>query len=231
MIIILFKAAWYLCPPWKRGHIVLQLSNGRYVGRSVCRPCVVRSISFDPFTWLIPNLVQGLPLMSRWSLLIFKVTCSKVKVKPLFSVHGVVRSISFDPFTWSIPNFVQGLHPVSRWSLLIFRAHIQRSRSKYSSKSSVLSTIYILIPCLLVLWTDYASTEKINLHFASWGAYMFLNLTKVWPLFTLSHRGSDNSPLMIVFMWTLYELCLCIYYVMISAYFKQCSIFEDDEIV
>ena len=61
------------------------------------------------------------------------------------------------------------------------------------------------------------------------------NLTKVRHLFTLSHRGSDNSPLLIVFMWTLYELCLCIYYVMIStnqiAYFKQCSIFEDDEIV
>ena len=61
------------------------------------------------------------------------------------------------------------------------------------------------------------------------------NLTKVRPLFTLSHRGYDNSPLLIVFMWTLYELCLCIYYVMIStnqiAYLKQCSIFEDDEIV
>ena len=34
--------------------------------------CVVRSISFDPFTWSIPNLFQGLPSMSRWSLLIFR---------------------------------------------------------------------------------------------------------------------------------------------------------------
>ena len=61
------------------------------------------------------------------------------------------------------------------------------------------------------------------------------NLTKVRPLFTLLHRGSDNSPLLIVSLWTLYELCPCIYYVMIStnqiAYFKQYSIFEDDEIV
>ena len=40
--------------------------------RSVCRPSVVRSISFDRFTWSIPNLVQGLPSMSRWSLLIFR---------------------------------------------------------------------------------------------------------------------------------------------------------------
>ena len=51
----------FLCPPWKRGHIVLQLSVGRSVGMSVCRPSVVRSISFDPFTWSIPNLVQGWP--------------------------------------------------------------------------------------------------------------------------------------------------------------------------
>ena len=28
---------------------------------------------------------------------------------------------------------------------------------------------------------------------------MNINLTKVRPLFTLSHRGSDNSPLLIVF--------------------------------
>ena len=55
-------------PPLKRGQIVLQL----LVGRSVCRPSNVRSISFDPFTWSIPNLVQGWPSMSRWSLLIFR---------------------------------------------------------------------------------------------------------------------------------------------------------------
>ena len=41
----------------------------------------------------------------------FKVTCSKVKVKPLFRAQCVVCSISFDPFTWSIPNLVQGLQP------------------------------------------------------------------------------------------------------------------------
>ena len=40
--------------------------------RSVCRSSVVRSISFDPFTWSIPNLVQLLPSMSRWSPLIFR---------------------------------------------------------------------------------------------------------------------------------------------------------------
>ena len=67
------------------------MSVGRSVGRSVCRPCVVRSISFDPFNWSIPNLVKGLPSMSIWSLLIFKVTCSKVKFKLLFLAQCVVH--------------------------------------------------------------------------------------------------------------------------------------------
>ena len=40
---------------------------------------------------------------------------------------------------------------MSRWSLLIFRSHVQRSRSKHSFEPSVLSTLYIWIPCLLAL--------------------------------------------------------------------------------
>ena len=117
-------ARHFLCPPWKRGHIVLQLSVGMSVGRSVCRPCVVRSISFDPFTW-------------------------------------------------SIPNMVQGLHPISRWSLLIFRAHVQMSRSNYSSEPNVLSTIYILIPCLLAL-DRFCFYREDKPEFCTMGAYMFL---------------------------------------------------------
>ena len=117
---------------------------GRYVGQSVCRPSLVRSIFFDPFTWSIPNLVQGLPSMSRWSLLIFR-SCSKVMVKPLFYALCVVQSISFDPFTWSIPYLVQGLPSMSIWSLLIFRSHVQRSGSNHSSQPIVRSTQYHLI--------------------------------------------------------------------------------------
>ena len=58
-------------PPLKNGAYCFA-TVGRYVSLSVCRPSVVNSISFDPFTWSIPNLVQGLPSMSRWSLLIFR---------------------------------------------------------------------------------------------------------------------------------------------------------------
>ena len=133
-------------PPMNRGpycFATVGLSVCRYVGLSVCRPSVVRSISFDLFTWSIPNLVQGLPLMSR-----FQVTCSKVKVKPLFSAHCVFCSISFDPFTWSILNLVQGLPLMSRWSLLIFRSHVQRSRSYHSSQPSVFFGQSLLTPSL-----------------------------------------------------------------------------------
>ena len=34
--------------------------------------CFVRSLSFDPFTWSTPNLVQELPSMNKWSQLIFR---------------------------------------------------------------------------------------------------------------------------------------------------------------
>ena len=74
----------------------------------------------------------------------FQVTCSKVKVKPLFSAHCVVCSISFDPFTWSIPYLVQGLPSMSIWFLLIFRSHVQRSRSNHSAQPTVLCAKYLL---------------------------------------------------------------------------------------
>ena len=61
---------WYFYASLEKGGVLF--CNCRSVCRSVCRPSVVRSISFDPFIWSIPNLVQALPLMSRWSLLIFR---------------------------------------------------------------------------------------------------------------------------------------------------------------
>ena len=69
------KMIFYAPPPpfEKRGILFCNcLSVCRLVSRLVCRPNVVHSISFDPFIWSIPNLVQGLPSMSKWSLLIFR---------------------------------------------------------------------------------------------------------------------------------------------------------------
>ena len=102
----------------------------------------------------------------------FQVTCSKVKVKPLFSAHCVVRSIYFDPFIWSIPNLVQGLPSISRWSLLIFWSHSQRSRSNHSFEPSVLSTLYIWIPCLLASDRFCFYREDKHEFFAMGGIYV-----------------------------------------------------------
>ena len=135
----------------------------------------------------------------------FQVTCSKVKVKPLSSAHCVVRSISFDPFTWSIPNLVQWLPLMSRWSLLIFRSHVQRARSNHSFESSVLSTLYILIPCLL--GSDrFCFYREDKPAFCTMGAYMFLKhflLTSTFSLqcnVKLSHNES-NIPVIVHWNW------------------------------
>ena len=57
------------------------------------------------------------------------------------------------------------------------------------------------------------------------------NLNKVRPPFTLSHRGSDNSPLLIVFKRILYGLSICIlchdFDQSDSVFETQCSIIED----
>ena len=51
-----------------------------------------------------------------------------------------------------------------------------------------------------------------------WSCSLWLNFhdhegNSIWlksePLFRLSHRGSENSPLLIMFKWTLHELCIC----------------------
>ena len=61
-----------------------------------------------------------------------------------FCRPSVVRSISFDPFTWSIPNLVQGLLLIN-W----FSGHMFKGQGQTTREPSVLSTLYILIPCLL----------------------------------------------------------------------------------
>ena len=145
----------FLCPPWKRGYIVLQLGVSRSVGRSVdqvlsgqylltpsldqyqtwCRGCPqwlddhywfsghmfkgqgqTNLLSplccplniFLPFHLVNTKLDAGVAFNEHMIPIDFQITCLKVKVKPLFSAHCVVRSISFDPFTWSIPKWCRG---------------------------------------------------------------------------------------------------------------------------
>ena len=52
---------------------------------------------FSPFHLVNTKLRAGVALNEHMIPIDFQVTCSKVKVKPLFSAHCVVHSISFDP--------------------------------------------------------------------------------------------------------------------------------------
>ena len=100
----------------------------------------------------------------------FQVTCSKVKVKPLFSAHCVVCSISFDPFTWSISNLVQGLP--SEWvdDPYWFSGHMFKGQGQ----TTVLSAQYLLIPCLLASDRFCFYREDKPEFCTKGGIYMFL---------------------------------------------------------
>ena len=59
---------------------------------------------------------------------------------------------------------------------------------------------------IFFIFSRVRSTSKIWKNPVIW-VKKIPNLTNVRPLFTLSHRGSDNSRLLIVFKKALYELC------------------------
>ena len=81
-----------------------------------------------------------------------------------------------------------------------------------------------------MLFTDRNTQCSRITHTKLWRENTWIAIwLKTRRLFTLSHTGSDNSSLLIVFKWTFYELCLCIYYIMIStnqvAYFERNTVF------
>ena len=66
------------CPQWVddpylfSGHMFKGQGQTTLLSPLFSAHCVVCLISFDPFIWSIPNLVQGFHPISRWSLLIFR---------------------------------------------------------------------------------------------------------------------------------------------------------------
>ena len=138
-------------PPLKKGaYCFATVSQSVFL--SACRPSVVCSISFDHFTWSIPNLVQGLPLMSRWSLLIFKVTCSKVKVKLLFWAQCVVHFIYFNPF---VTCFVQVLLLQRRLTWILHHGGHR---------------------CFLNIWNMFETSETFLVYIDTGGWKIWMNL-------------------------------------------------------
>ena len=137
----------FMPPPLEQGGVLFCncRSVGRYVGLSVCRPSVVRSISFDPFS--IPNLAQGL---TQWvddpywfSGHMFKGQSQTTLLSPLCCPLHIFWTLHL------INNkFYAELRQISIWSLLIFRSHVQMSRLNHSSQSTVFSAQYLLTPSL-----------------------------------------------------------------------------------
>ena len=107
---------WVNDPYWFSGHMF----KGHGQTTLLSQVCCLLNI-FWPLHLMNTKLGAGAALNENMIPIDFQVTCSKVKVKPLFSAQYVVRSISFDPFTWSILNLVQGLLSMSRWTLLILK--------------------------------------------------------------------------------------------------------------
>ena len=110
----------FLCPLWK----VLNLS----VGRSVCRPNDVSSISFDPFAWMLPNIVQWIYLENTWTLLILRSHGQRSKSNCWFLYKWCPLNICL-LFRWKVDKFSTKV----RWPQLIFRIHCQKSRSNFQS--------------------------------------------------------------------------------------------------
>ena len=124
------------------------------VGLSVCRPSLVRSISFDPFTWSITNLVQGLPTMSRWSLLIFRShvqrSRSKHSSQPTVLSGQYLLTPSLDQYqTWcrGCPQWVDDPY----W----FSGHMFKGQGQ--------STLLSLLCCSLnIFWPLYLINTKLG---------------------------------------------------------------------
>ena len=117
-----FKIYLSPLPNWKRGILLCNC------GRSDYRPSDIRSISFDPFAWKMPNWVQWVPKKvddSYWftgHMPKIKVNCwSLKKCCPLNIPWPICRKLVKR-------SLVQWI-PLNRWPLLIFRSHGQRSRS------------------------------------------------------------------------------------------------------
>ena len=137
--------------------------------------CIVRSICFDPFTWSTPNLVHGLSSMSRWSPLIFRSHVQRSRSN--HSSHPTVLSAQYllTPSLDSYQTWCMGC-PISKWSLLIFRSHVQ-DQVQTTLLSLLCCPLYIFKSLAFLLWTGFASTEKINLKFAQWGHICFGNIS------------------------------------------------------
>ena len=134
-------------PPLKKGAYCFA-TVGRSVdmvfGLSVCRLSVVRSISFDPFTWSIPILVQGLCPISRWSLLIFRTHVQRSRSNHSSQPTALSAQCLLTP-SWSLDQYQTWCRGCAQkeddsyW----FSGHMFKGRGQTTLFSQVCCPLYI----------------------------------------------------------------------------------------
>ena len=112
-----------------------------------------RSISFDPFTWSIPNLVQGLHPISRWSLFIFRSHVQRSRSN--HSSKPSVLSTSYILIAW--------LHVLASYRLCFYR----EDKPEFCTMGGIdVSETFLVLILVFVIWPTYMYmcpvTEKNN---------------------------------------------------------------------
>ena len=148
---------------WFSGHM-FKVQGQITLPSPLCCPLNI----FWPFTWSIPNLMQGLPSMSWWSLLIFRSHVQRSRSNHYFEPSVLsaqyLLTPSLDQYqTWCMgcPQWVDDPY----W----FSGHMFKGQGQTTILSPVCCPLeYILIPCLL-------SLDRFCFYWiCTMGSYMFL---------------------------------------------------------
>ena len=140
---------WVDNPYWFSGHMFKGQGQTTLLSPLSCPFNIF--ISFDPFTWSIPELVQGLPSMSRWSLLIFRSHVQRSRsnhfFKPsVFSAQYLLTPPSLDQYqTWcrGCPQCVDDPH----W----FPGHMFKGQGQTTLLSPLCCPVNIFWPIHLII--------------------------------------------------------------------------------
>ena len=139
----------FMLPPLKKEGILF--CTCWLVGLSVRRASDVHSIVFDPFAWMLLNLVQWIPLESRYAYLFIQVTWSKVKVKLLVFEQMMSVQFRLTPSMESCQNCLK-----EKIAPFDFQVTWSKAWVKLQVFVQMMSAQYLLIPLLKSCHTWYS---------------------------------------------------------------------------
>ena len=125
--------------------------------------CVVRSISFDPFIWSIPNFVQGLITISRWSLLIFRSHVQRSRSNHSLRSSNDSEILAFLPFDHDNVFFYSYLIMFSSalYKVLNSKCHVHISSNfEFCTKGGIYVSETFLVVNWILFPTDMLKNEN-----------------------------------------------------------------------